>query len=406
MTCKSKAMPRRVSRKRVTKKTRSFGSVRRARATREYVQTPMARGTQRKRIAYGAKAAAQGMMPCTRLYAKSILDPSGEESKGACLPAGFPMPSQKIRVFTRGIMYAQPNNTTLATSSNCIGYILWRPVLANDVSVITYTNSSLPSGAVSEATAFNSANWSVTSVNMTKIPYASSTMVAPATVQGRLVSGCIRIRYAGQEDFRSGIVSLFEDPDHLGVETSSVNGISLFDSCGKQRPFGDGGWHQINWSGPCFQNETEYRLNNGVALPGVFANTTHVIAISGVNPVTAGASSGLMAVPFEWECWQNMEYMGRDVVGKTNNMLDEQGAKNVFNAAKVAQSQSEPLNPTSKSASVFRDELRRAFAPKAGGTFVGNALQSLATGIHPGLGAAWGLGRSAVNAAYRARHTR
>lgn len=392
--------PRRKSYAKRTK-PRAFGSIKRARPSREYYQVPMARGRTRKRIAYQAKAT--GMMPCTRLFAASILDPTGERSKGACLPMGFPMPSQKIRVFTRGIMYAQPNNTTLATSTACIGFIHWRPVLANDLTCVTYTNSSLPSGAVTEATAFSSANWSVTTATLTKIPYPTASFTN-SYVEGRLVSGCIRVRYAGQEDFRSGIISLFEDPDHIAITGLSINDISLFDSCGKQRPFGDGAWHQINWSGPAKQQETEY-ATSAAAVVGAAAQTTHVIGISGINPVTAGASSGLMAMPFEFECWQNMEYIGRDVVGKTNNSLDEQGSKDVMKAAKVAQSQSEPLNPTSPAATVFKNIISQTFKPKAGGTFVGNALQSLATGLHPGLGAAWGLGRSAVNAAYRARHT-
>lgn len=404
-------MARRVTRRRnLRKKPRPFGSVRVARPSREYVRIPVLRRKNLKRVQYGARINTSGMPHCTRLFAKSILDPSGEGSKGACLPCGFPMPSQKMRVFTRGFMYAQNNNTTPATSTANVGFITWRPVLAGDVSCLTYTTSASPSGAVGTATAFNSGNWAVASQNMTKIPYLAAAFTA-GTVQGRLVSGCLRIRYADQEDVRAGVVSLFEDPDHLSLAASTIAAISDFDSCGKERPSGDGHWHQINWSGPAKQSETEYVTNDGAAVPtsGAFTTACVVIAVNGAFPVVAGAGSGIRATQFEFECWQNLEYIGRDVVGKTNNQLDEQGAKTVFGAAKTAQSQDHPLNPDSPAATVFRDILRNATSTttsssttgtprRRGPTATGNFFQAVATALHPGFGRAWGIGRAFLQA--------
>lgn len=383
--------------RRKTRKTSlSFGNVRRVRPTREYVQIPMVRGRQRKRIAYSAKAASGGMMPCTRLYAKSLLDPSGEDSKGACLPCGFPMPSQKIRAFVRGTMFAQPNNTTLATTTGYNGFIVYRPTLAGDVSCATVTNQALPTGPTNITTAFNSPNWGIFNQNMTKLPFLAAAFTAN-NVEGRLVSACVRIRYAGLEDARSGVIYLFEDPDHISLSTQSTNTISTYDSCGVQRPSGDGTWHQINWSGPAKQSETEYVIDDGAAAPtaGAFAPACIVISVIGVNPINSGSALAPPAIPFEYEIWQNLEYIGRDAIGKTNNKLDEQGAKNVFAAAKIAQSQSEPLAPTGPGAVTFKEELKKAaglmasgaFKGRPGGSPAGNLLQAILRRANPGLAA-------------------
>lgn len=310
------------------------------------------------------------------------------------------MPSQKIRAFTRTVMNASPNNTALATTTDWMGYVLYRPTIAGDVSVLTVTNGGFPAGAITNNTAFSSANWPVASLNMTKIPFLAAAFTAN-NVQGRLVSACIRIRYSGLEDLRSGIISLFEDPDHIDVSGQSLNTISQFDSCGRARPGGDGEWHQINWSGPAKQQETEYVTTaNGVT--GSFAPPCIIITVQGLG-TTAGAYTVQPSFPFETECWQNLEFIGRDAIGKTNNMLDEQGAKNVFAAAKDAQSQTDPFSPTGPGANRFLNTIRNMTAPRAGGSMLGNLAQAAASAIHPGLGAAWGVGRNLVNTLHPGR---
>jgi len=268
----------------------------------------------------------------------------------------------------------------MATTSTGDGFIYWAPVLTNGDNSLTYTLSTTTVGGPNIA--FNAFVAPGTSV-IAKIPYALAQLTA-GNVQGRLVSGCIRVRYSGTEDARSGIVSLFEDPDHLSVAAQSTNTISLFDSCGKQRVYGDGAWHQINWSGPCKQAEQEYIST------AYYSQACLVIAINGTSSSTGTAGSQ----PFEWECWENLEFLGRDVVGKTNNNLDEVGTKSVIQKAKDKQSQSDPLNPTT-GASI----LKTVFQSKPGGTVVGNALQSLVSGFNPALGALWGTGRNALNSA-------
>jgi len=80
---------RRLSYRKFTPK--KFGSQRRARPTREFVlrpalRSPALRHKARRRLKYATHLSAAGMIPhCTRLYAKSLVDPSGEGSKGEIL---------------------------------------------------------------------------------------------------------------------------------------------------------------------------------------------------------------------------------------------------------------------------------------------------------------------------------
>jgi len=88
MPCQTGRMPKRRYARRKPKR-RGFGDYKVQRPTREYIRRPAAkqfapRGRRNKRIAYGIRAAqaASGLPGCTRLFAKSLLDPSGDGSKG------------------------------------------------------------------------------------------------------------------------------------------------------------------------------------------------------------------------------------------------------------------------------------------------------------------------------------
>jgi len=272
------------------------------------------------------------------------------------------MPSQKVRVFARGMM---------ATGTTGNGWICWTPVIVNThTTAVRYTQAA---SVGAEADIFNTFSGILSSA-LTKIPY-TNTQLTNGSVQGRLVSGCLRVRYAGAEDLRSGIVSLFEDPDHLAVDSVYSNTtMGTFDSCGKERVSGEGTWHQINWSGPAKQAEQEYIQSSAYSTPCI------LISING----TVGAAGGLGSAPFEWEVWENLEFLGRDVVGKTNNMLDPTGTSHVIGAAKAAQSGSEPLSPSNpKTAGEF---VRSVLAPVPGGSMMGNLASAAVHTINPGLG--------------------
>jgi len=262
------------------------------------------------------------LMGCTKHYLSSILDPSGENSRGACVPAGFPMASQKVRQFVRGSV------TTNATGD---GFVLWRPTFANDQTCVTTTTANsdwIPANVLSTTT--NKQN-----IIMTTLPYTSAQCTSPNLDQ-RFVSGCIRIRYTGTEDTRGGVISLLEEPDHNDVNAQTGNALLSYENCQRVRPSGDGEWATVNWSGPVRQSEVDY---------GTTTNLNFMFAIIIKAPTVT-------AQTYEFECWQNIEYIGSIPTGKTDSHVDPTGLSKVLTGLKAVSS-TQPVGSTESKTSVM-----------------------------------------------------
>jgi len=327
-----------------------------------------------------AKMGMAGLMPCTQKYVHSIVDPAGEAGRGACVPSGYPIPSQKVRAFERG---------TFSTGTTGTGYIAFTPTLANDNICVMASSAT---SVMTNATAINAAT-NVVSYFQNKLPYSTAELAA-STVEGRFISGGLKIRYAGQEDLRSGIIGLFEDPDHLGTGASTVNGIASQESCERQRVTGEGKWSEIYWSGPSKSAESEYKT-------APFYSPQCIIATVDGTVGVAGAAGPAV---FEWEAWSNVEYIGRIAVGKTASDVDAQGFGLAQQGLKTAQATS--ISMTSKSL----PKIIELMTPKHGGTFVGNALSSVVHSINPAAGRIYegfrsGFNRFITNRSNRYRRT-
>jgi len=119
---------------------------------------------------------------------------------------------------------------------------------------------------------------------------------------------------------RAGLITTIEHPDHGSLYGISANDIAQFENAYRERPSGDGLWTQVNWSGPVSPSEVEY-----VNLANVITSGTPIaITISG-NAATAS---------YEYEAWINVEYIGKDTVGKSINHVDEQGYGNTLQVIK------------------------------------------------------------------------
>lgn len=269
------------------------------------------------------------LMPCTAKYAASLIDPTSEKTRGACIPQGFPIPSQKVRCFMRGICGP-------GTGGSKLGYLMFTPAIANDATMIRYTASGSAGNAVSASTFNDVAAYIGTNVAMSKLPYSGAELAA-GDVEGRFVSGCIRIRPSGTELARGGILTLIETPDHEDLNIQSYNTINQYECSSTDRPSGDGEWTQINWSGPARTGETTY------------VNTTSVTAGRSCMMIVIQQPGGTGATDpsatYEYECWVNVEYIGRVAVGKTNVEIDAQGFGQVQQVMKSVTG-TQPLNPT------------------------------------------------------------
>jgi len=258
---------------------------------------------------------------CTSMYLMSLLDPTSEESRGACVPSGFPMPSQKTRCVNRGTF-------TLGTTGN--GFIVLRPLIVNDQAALLFTGSASVGDAGTALTSFTN----LATDSFSKLPFTTAQVVTNAEAAGRVVSACLRVRYAGTESSRAGIISSCEHPDHNSLQILSSNEINQFESSYRERPSGDGQWSQVNWSGPCQPQEVEYLSTANVS--NLLASSTSVLSIC----INGGAASAA----YEYEAWINVEYIGRITQGRTTNKCDEQGYGNVLECVKTVAG-TKALNP-------------------------------------------------------------
>jgi len=275
--------------------------------SRQYVQ----KKALRARIPYkkfkraGIAMRNPALMGCTKHYLASILDPTSDNSRGACVPAGYPIASQKVRQFMRGSM---------GTGTTGAGYITWTPSFANDNTCVTHTVVT----SVWDLTATLNAATNVQNVNMTTLPYTTAQCTS-VNLDSRFVSGCLRIRYKGTEDSRGGLFSSFEEPDHNAIGAQTGSTILAYENCQRIRPSGDGEWTTVCWSGPVRQSEVDY--SNTAGLP------SRCFCILVESPAAANPN-------YEWECWQNIEYIGSIPTGKTESHVDPAGFAKVTGAIK------------------------------------------------------------------------
>lgn len=273
--------------------------------------------------------------PCTAEYLNSLIDPTSEESRGACLPSGFPMPSQKVRSFARG---------TFACGTTGVGYIYMNAASTNDVVAAIATSST----SVGTNSTVLSSFTNTTSINNVKNPYSAAQVFTNKLVAARLVSQCIRIRYAGVESSRNGIVTTIESPDHEAINSLTPDQINLFEQAERYRPSGEGEWCTVSWSGPVAPVETQYQNATSLALNGA--------ACMGI--LVQGIASDL----YEYEIWQNLEYIGSAAIGKTLSHVDEQGYGKVVQVIK-GHAATQSLKPEDKKS--IWDKVKTAFTEYA-----------------------------------------
>ena len=252
--------------------------------------------------------------PCTKKYAMSLVDPTSEASRGACIPSGFPIPSQKVRCFHRGVV-------TTNTTGTGLGFIIMKPAIANDIGCVIHTTGGVQ--AATSTTAFNNATlYPQASPVMSKLPYSAAQLLS-TDVEGRFISGCIRIRYTGKESTRAGTITAIETPDHEDIYPMNLATVDQYENARKVRPSGEGEWTTVCWSGPARTSELEY-VNRPDQIPN-----THVLGL-----IIQGGDANVAQV-YDYECWINAEYIGRITTGKTKVEIDQQGVGKALEVVKT-----------------------------------------------------------------------
>lgn len=262
--------------------------------------------------------------PCTAHYFKALHDPFTTPS-GVCIPDGqFPLPSQKAYATVKG---------QFQLGIGGYGFITLAPSSVNDRAPVAYTTNTSVGG---NAALFNTYTNTGSSM-FSNLPYVFADVETNKDISARIVASGIRVRYAGAEQTRSGIIVGFEDQDHLNTFTrESFNTTLARTSSASRRPSGDGNWDMtVCYSGPTAPNMVDF-VNSAYPVKPIAGGadvTPIVIAIQG----NAGDS-------YEFEAAVHVEYIGRKASGKTPTHSDNMGYNYTLQAVKSTAAQ-KPLQP-------------------------------------------------------------
>lgn len=285
---------------------------------------------------------------CSVHYIQALYDPFDQQA-GVCIPAdSFPLPSQKVKVFNRGVI-------NLGTTG--VGWIGLYPTAFNDLDGIVATTAASVGTPATALSAFTN----LTNGKFTQLPYVLADATAGA-VQARIVASGLRVRYAGTEDNRQGLYCACEDQDMLNIVGKSYNDIRALTQSDTRRPSGNGSWDQsVCYSGPVAPHMYEFTQ---LAYP-VNADTGGFKASPLVICMQGGAGDAI-----EYEAVIHVEYIGSKIPGKTASHADNATYGKIIQTTKEMASLS-PIQPEKK-VSGFRRFLQ----------FVGDSLpQIISTGV-------------------------
>lgn len=239
----------------------------------------------------------------------------------ACMPVTPACLSRKVRTFIRTQL------TTSSTSGD--GFATMQPFAANDGATTAgnigtaaaYTSSSTyVGGGGAGIPALNPATAGVVGNNHNG-DYASAAFTS-GTLQARLVSMGLRVRYAGTELNRGGRVVLLEDPEHGTTSAYSLGTLLSYEKAKEHKVGSD--WITLCDSGPVMPEEYDYKGTSTVPL-GTSA-PLHYLA--------AYIHSAAVNTPFDVEFYWNWEYIGTAARGKSMSEADDAGVGVVLGAIK------------------------------------------------------------------------
>jgi len=314
--------------RRTRKTTRKRAPARRAPAKK----APARSSAYKAPVPRAPSRVAMKVSDCSMRYMAALCDPFRAEP-GACVPCDlFPLPSQKIRAFTRG---------SFACGTTGCGFILAAPTSANNAPCLAFTQAA---SVFTTGTTVDSGIAGGATQLLAGLPYTVAQVSPSGGVQARVVSFGLRIRYSGAEGTRSGTIVAYEDQDHNGLGTpgglaTNYNSIQLNSSAMVSRPSGDGSWDAtVCSSGPCTPVELEFTAPG--AYPG---SVTQTINAAGYLLIMVNGGIGDR---YDFECFEHIEYIGTNVASKSPSNADtDQYGKIIQSSKEIANVK--PLTPES-----------------------------------------------------------
>jgi hypothetical protein len=269
-----------------------------------------------KNLSVGAQHLLGGPHPCVAHYASALADPEGTPA-GACVPFGFPTPTQRIKNMLRGTM-------RLGTTGQ--GYVYCNMPIANNATAIQATTVTSVGTASTALDSFTN----TLGFNAVKLPYTAGQLNTTNT--GRVVSQVLKVRYTGTEAGRNGVVTTIEQPTTTTTRLNVANGNTILQmtSSLNERPSPTGEWHVVKYTGPSTPPQASLQ-------PSSLWDTYLAQLVVFVNGV-AGDS-------YEWEFFGHYEFNGQDVAGTEVSHADPGMFAKVVEAFKDITTGS-PLNDT------------------------------------------------------------
>lgn len=248
---------------------------------------------------------------CAREYMDCVMDPCNSEP--SCLPMGLPFPSQKVKVWQKGILYT--------SSANSSGFLMFAPGLSLFNATPSMWYSSLTTFA---GTAFATSGTGISSGNGNSTFVAANIGATATTSQYRLVSACIRVMYRGTEMNRGGDYLGVCTEYHTSLDTVTFTNVPTFSTV--VRTAVKEGWFEVTYNGPSFPAEVGY-LSGITSTDAAYNNPCMGVV----------CNSAAVSQPYDFEVYANFELIGYNAAGVTLSATDPVGAGAVVSGVKDAQ---------------------------------------------------------------------
>lgn len=245
---------------------------------------------------------------CAADYALSLADPfNGPED--ACIPDYPALMTQRVRTFAKGA-FATSNNAAAAG----FGWIAFDPqrFCCSNASGLSF---NVPA---STQTAINFVPGQFTSVSSNS-PFvlANFVPVPPATLQYRIVSAGLRIRYIGSELTRGGQIVGLHHPAHRTVWDFDIPSMDAFKESARLPVTRE--WTTLVWR-PVDTDDLDF-ANTFSAVTPAESDTAYPMGFCIQAPDTTGA----VPQSFEYEAYANFEFQGDILTNKKPSHVDPVG---------------------------------------------------------------------------------
>lgn len=301
------------------------------------------------------------MSVCAAKYALACTKPFAPSAIGACVPTTPAIPTQKVRLYNRGVV-------TIGTNGE--GWVAVAPTLANDENVCFYTKSGWAGSTIDAAVPLAGG----TGVQQfDKGPYSSLDLnkidedTGVPLVSGRIVSCALSMTYTGTELDRGGELVCYADADHSSVQGMSFGEVSSLataevDAPGPNR---EKCWQVLHGVHPhefTFPLPSTYDDLNDAKIKRTFPycrGQTVVNVLQGA-PIMCAYVTGKAGATYRWEIIQHVEYVGQLTETQLSPTESDPSGFNLVQSALGTLPMAKVSAPKKKLSALMKEELRKA----------------------------------------------